>query len=132
MIDRYTRQEMGEVWQLQNRFQKMLEVEVAVAKAQALLGIIPASAAREIEKKGKFQIEKIQEIEKKDPARCHCLRLECGRERRQRRAVCSFRSDQFGRFGFGHESANSRCRYCTCEKFKSLRPKIARFVASAR
>ena len=55
MIDRYTRKEMGEVWQLHNRFQKMLAVEVAVAKVQASLGIIPAVAAKEIEKKGKLE-----------------------------------------------------------------------------
>ena len=65
MIDRYTRKEMGEVWQLHNRFQKMLAVEVAVAKVQASLGIIPEVAAKEIEKKGKLELERIEEIEKK-------------------------------------------------------------------
>ena len=35
MIARYTRPEMGEIWTPQARFQCLLEVEVAVAEAQA-------------------------------------------------------------------------------------------------
>ncbi|MES2857101.1 MAG: adenylosuccinate lyase, partial [Bdellovibrionota bacterium] len=46
MIERYTRKEMGEIWTLQNRFQKMLDVEIAVAEVQGELGIIPKEAAQ--------------------------------------------------------------------------------------
>lgn len=63
MIDRYTRPEMGAIWQLENRFQKMLEVEVAVAEAQAELGIIPKDAAKAIRAKGRFTVARINEIE---------------------------------------------------------------------
>ena len=56
MIERYTRAEMGRVWDQENRFAKMLEVEVAAAKAQAKLGLIPEAAARDIQKKSKFSV----------------------------------------------------------------------------
>ncbi|RYZ64692.1 MAG: adenylosuccinate lyase, partial [Proteobacteria bacterium] len=46
------------------RFRKMLDVEIAVAQTQAELGIIPAQAAKEIAKKGTFEVERINEIEK--------------------------------------------------------------------
>lgn len=63
MIDRYTRPEMGQLWELENRFAKMLEVEIAVAEAQAELGIIPKEAAKVIRKKGAFNVGRIAEIE---------------------------------------------------------------------
>ncbi|MCB0412826.1 MAG: adenylosuccinate lyase [Bdellovibrionales bacterium] len=64
MIDRYTRQEMGEIWSLENKFQTMLEVEIAVAQSQAQMKIIPEDAAKDIHKKGRFQIQRILDIEK--------------------------------------------------------------------
>ena len=63
MIERYTRPEMGAVWELENRFAKMLEVEIAVAAAQSDLRIIPRSAARAIATKSRFSIKRIAEIE---------------------------------------------------------------------
>jgi adenylosuccinate lyase len=63
VIERYTRPQMGQVWNLENRFEKMLEVETAVAQAQAELKIIPGSAARQISAKGKFSLSRIAEIE---------------------------------------------------------------------
>jgi adenylosuccinate lyase len=55
---------MGELWTPQARFSCLLEVETAVAGAQAQLGIIPAKAYREIRKQGRFDIDRIDEIEK--------------------------------------------------------------------
>lgn len=63
MIERYTRAKMGEIWSQQSRFQFLLNVEIAVAEAQAELGIIPKVAAMAIKKKSKFSIERILEIE---------------------------------------------------------------------
>ena len=63
MIPRYTTVEMGRVWNDENRFAKWLEVEKAVARAQAELGIIPKKAADDILKKARFTISKINEIE---------------------------------------------------------------------
>ena len=63
MIPRYTTAEMGRVWNEENKFKKWLEVEKAVAAAQAELGIIPKKAADDICKKAKFKISEISEIE---------------------------------------------------------------------
>ena len=62
MIDRYSRQEMTQIWSQQSRFSYMLEVEKAAAKAQAELKMIPVNAAKQIEKLGKFSVSEIQEI----------------------------------------------------------------------
>lgn len=64
MIPRYTRPEMGALFTPEARFQCLLEVELAVAEAQAKLGIIPAKAAKEMRAKGKFSVARIDEIEK--------------------------------------------------------------------
>lgn len=64
MIERYTRSEMGVLWEPENRFAKMLEIEIAVAEAQAELGIIPKAAATNIRSKSKFSVKRIHEIEK--------------------------------------------------------------------
>ena len=54
---------MGKIWSEQNKFQKMMEVEIAVALVQAERSIIPKSAAKAIEKKAKFSVSRIKEIE---------------------------------------------------------------------
>ena len=64
MIARYTRKKMAQIWEPAQRFQKMLDVEVAVAKVQAKYKIIPRKAALDIARKGRFNVEKIEEIEK--------------------------------------------------------------------
>lgn len=63
MIERYTRPEMAVIWDLENRFAKMLEIEIAVAEAQAELGIIPKPAAKAIREKSRFSTKQIAEIE---------------------------------------------------------------------
>lgn len=42
MIDRYTREKMGYIWSLENKFQKWLDVEIAACKAWAELGVMPS------------------------------------------------------------------------------------------
>jgi adenylosuccinate lyase len=64
VIERYTRPEMGNIWDLDHRFGKMLEVEVALAEVQAQMGIIPRAAAKAIAEKGRFSVKRISEIEK--------------------------------------------------------------------
>jgi len=64
MIERYTRKQMGEIWTLKNRFQKWLEVELAVCEAMAEEGLIPYDAAERIKEKASFSVERILEIEK--------------------------------------------------------------------
>lgn len=64
MIERYTRPEMGMIWDLDHRFGKMLEVEIALAQVQAQMGMIPRAAAKAIAEKGRFSAKRIAEIEK--------------------------------------------------------------------
>jgi adenylosuccinate lyase len=56
---------MGKIWDDENKFAKWLEVEKAVASAQAEMGMIPEKAAKDINEKSKFDIKKIEEIEAK-------------------------------------------------------------------
>ncbi len=55
---------MGAVWSLQNKFQKWLDVEVAVCEVHAEDGTIPADALAEIKAKAAFTVERVNEIEK--------------------------------------------------------------------
>ena len=64
MIERYTLPEMGAVWSQQNKFQKWLDVEIAVCEVHADDGTIPAEALAEIKAKAAFTPERISEIEK--------------------------------------------------------------------
>ena len=49
MIARYTLAEMGAIWSEQARFEQILRVELAVARAQAARGLIPAAALEALE-----------------------------------------------------------------------------------
>ncbi len=64
MIERYTLPEMGAIWSLQNKFQRWLDVEIAVCEVHAEDGTIPADAVNEIRAKAAFTVERIAEIEK--------------------------------------------------------------------
>ncbi len=64
MIKRYTRQEMGRIWELENKYRKWLDVEIAVCESMAELGLIPEKAAKEIREKANFDVRRIDEIEK--------------------------------------------------------------------
>ncbi|HQU82636.1 MAG TPA: adenylosuccinate lyase [Pyrinomonadaceae bacterium] len=64
MIERYTLPEMGAIWTLKNKFQKWLDVEIAVCEVHAEDGIIPADALAEIKSKAAFTVERVNEIEK--------------------------------------------------------------------
>jgi adenylosuccinate lyase len=64
MIPRYTRPVMGRIWSDENKFRKWLDVEMAVAAVEGEAGMIPASAARAIRRKGRFDVGRIGEYEK--------------------------------------------------------------------
>ncbi len=64
MIKRYTRPEMAKIWTDENKFQKMLDVEIAACKAFAKQGIVPEKAVKVIARKAKFSVARINEIEK--------------------------------------------------------------------
>lgn len=64
MIERYTLPEMGAIWSLHNKFQKWLDVELAVCEVHAEDGIIPPDALEQIKSKAAFTVERVNEIEK--------------------------------------------------------------------
>lgn len=63
MITRYTRKEMGRLWEAENKFQRWLDVEIAVCEAWAEMGVIPKKSLKVIKEKAGFNIQQIDEIE---------------------------------------------------------------------
>jgi len=64
MIERYSLPEMSAVWQLQNKFQKWLDIELAACEAHHQLGNISDDDLATILSKASFSLERINEIEK--------------------------------------------------------------------
>src|SRR5256886_4632047 len=64
MIERYTLAEMGALWSEETKFQKWLDVEIAVCEVHAEMGTIPREALEQIKSKAKFSVDRIHEIEK--------------------------------------------------------------------
>ena len=64
MIDRYSREEMKKIWDLEQKFRYYLDVELAVCDAYFKLGVIPQKNLEEITEKASFSVERIDEIER--------------------------------------------------------------------
>jgi adenylosuccinate lyase len=64
VIARYTRPAMGRIWEEQNKFAIWLEIETLACEAQAELGVIPRDAVKVIREKGRFDVSRIDEIER--------------------------------------------------------------------
>ncbi|OHC73750.1 MAG: adenylosuccinate lyase [Rhodospirillales bacterium RIFCSPLOWO2_01_FULL_65_14] len=64
MIPRYSRPQMAAIWEPANKFRIWLDIEAHACEAQAELGVIPAGAAKAVRKKGKFEIDRIDAIER--------------------------------------------------------------------
>ena len=64
MIDRYSREEMKNIWSLQSKFEYYLKVEIAVCEAYAQIGTIPQEDVEQIKKLAKFDVNRIDEIER--------------------------------------------------------------------
>ena len=64
MVERYAREEMKNLWTQEAKFNAWLEVEKAAVKAWNKLGLIPDEDAEKIIKNAKFDIKRINEIEK--------------------------------------------------------------------
>jgi adenylosuccinate lyase len=65
MIERYSLPRMKHIWKDENKFRIMLNIEVYACEAQSKLGVIPKKSLSNIQKKARFDIRKINEIEKK-------------------------------------------------------------------
>jgi adenylosuccinate lyase len=64
MIPRYTRAEMAQIWDPETRFRIWFEIEAHACDALAGLGVIPKEAAATIWKKGAFEVDRIDAIER--------------------------------------------------------------------
>ena len=65
MIPRYSRPEMTVIWETENRFKIWLEVEMLICEAHEELGAIPKGVTKKIRSKAKFDVARVDEIEKK-------------------------------------------------------------------
>jgi len=63
MIERYTRPEMGRIWEDDFKYQTWLQIEILASEARAELGQIPKEDVDLIKQKAKFDVKKILEIE---------------------------------------------------------------------
>jgi adenylosuccinate lyase len=64
MIPRYSRPEMVAIWEPETRFRIWFEIEAHAMDALAELGVIPRDAAAAMWAKGKFDVARIDEIER--------------------------------------------------------------------
>ncbi len=63
MIDRYTRKEMGAIWQDQFKYETWLKIEILAVEARTLRGEVPQEDLRIIKEKAAFEVERVNEIE---------------------------------------------------------------------
>ncbi len=64
MIPRYARAPMVAIWEPENKFRIWFEIEAHACDAQAELGVIPKDAAKAVWERGKWDIDRIDEIER--------------------------------------------------------------------
>lgn len=64
MIPRYTRPDMAKIWETDNKFRIMLEVETLAAEIQEDIGMIPKGVAKALRERGNFNATRIDEIER--------------------------------------------------------------------
>ncbi len=64
MVERYAREEMKSKWTQQAKYDAWLKVELAAVKAWNRLGLVPDEDCRKIVENAKFDVERIDEIEK--------------------------------------------------------------------
>ncbi|MBM0867054.1 adenylosuccinate lyase [Staphylococcus auricularis] len=63
MIDRYSREEMANIWTDQSRYEAWLEVEILACEAWSKLGDIPAEDVEKIRANAKVDVARAKEIE---------------------------------------------------------------------
>jgi adenylosuccinate lyase len=64
MIPRYSRPEMVSIWEPHSKFRIWFEIEAHACDALAKLGVIPESAAKAVWERGRFEPDRIDEIER--------------------------------------------------------------------
>ena len=64
MLERYSRPRMREIWEPKNKFRIWFDIEAHACDAQASLGVVPQEAAAAVWDKGRFDLARIDEIER--------------------------------------------------------------------
>jgi adenylosuccinate lyase len=64
MIPRYSRDEMASIWMEDTKFSIWLDIEIYALEAMEEIGIVPKGVSELVRRKAKFDIKKIEEIEK--------------------------------------------------------------------
>jgi adenylosuccinate lyase len=64
MIPRYSRKEISAIWAPENRFRIWLAIETYALEAMAKAGTVPHSAVKALKQRGKFEIARIDAIER--------------------------------------------------------------------
>ncbi len=64
MISRYQNEEMRNLWSEENKFNAWLEVEILATEAFCELGVVPREDAKLVRENAKFDIDRIDELEK--------------------------------------------------------------------
>ena len=64
MITRYSRPAMADLWSADTRFHIWFEIEAHAADAMAELGVIPRKAAAAVWARGRFEVARIDELER--------------------------------------------------------------------
>jgi len=65
MVERYEVEEISEIWSNQNKYRKWLDVELAITDVWYQWGEVPEKSFKNIKEKANFNVERINEIEKK-------------------------------------------------------------------
>ncbi|AYU55628.1 adenylosuccinate lyase [Staphylococcus debuckii] len=63
MIERYSREEMSQIWTDQNRYEAWLEVEILACEAWSKLGFIPEEDVKKIRENARVDVDRAKEIE---------------------------------------------------------------------
>ncbi|HEY1798819.1 MAG TPA: adenylosuccinate lyase [Stellaceae bacterium] len=64
MIPRYSRPAMAAIWRPENYFRIQLDIEAFACEAQEELGVVPPGTAKAVRERGKFEVDRIREIER--------------------------------------------------------------------
>jgi adenylosuccinate lyase len=65
MIERYSRKELKQIWEDQNRYNIWLQIELAAATAMEKFKIIPKGVVKKVKSKSKINVKRISKIEEK-------------------------------------------------------------------
>jgi len=69
MIERYSYPEMKAIWESQARYDAWLEVELQIAEAWAVLGVVPKEAAVTLRRNAKVDAQRAIELEGEAPGK---------------------------------------------------------------